>query len=114
VATALVAAVTLTGCAGLEGSHLPNLNARAIAHAYRDGVREGSARLAAEREADLGTGWEAPIVQEIWMPARVVDGVVIPAHREWVVIHPAGWRRSPASKMDAIPAGPPAGERRRP
>ena len=93
VAAGIVAAATLTGCAGLEGSRLPDLNARAIAQAYRDGVRAGAARVAAERAADLETGWEAPIVQEVWIPARVVDGVVIPAHREWVVIHPAGWRR---------------------
>jgi hypothetical protein len=113
VAASLVAALTLTGCAGLEGARLPDF-ARAIAHAYRDGVRDGAARLATERDVDLGTGSEAPTVQEIWMPARLVDGLVIPAHREWVVIHPAGWRRSPASKMDPMPAGPPAGERRRP
>jgi hypothetical protein len=111
VAASIVAAAILTGCAGLEGSSLPDLNARAIAQAYRDGVRDGAARLASERDADLGTGSEAPTVQEVWMPARLVDGLVIPAHREWVVIHPAGWRRSPASGM---PAGPPAGERRRP
>jgi hypothetical protein len=93
VAASLVAALTLTGCAGFEGARLRDLHARAIAHAYQDGVRDGAARLVADRESELGTGWEAPIVQEIWMPARLVDGVVIPAHREWVVIHPATWRR---------------------
>jgi len=93
MAASLVAAVTVTGCAGLQGSHTPKAHARAIAHAYQDGVRDGAARLVADRESELGTGWEAPIVQEIWLPARVVDGVVIPAHREWVVIHPATWRR---------------------
>jgi hypothetical protein len=113
-AAGLVAAVTLTGCAGFEGAHLPDFHARAIARAYRDGVRDGAARLATERDVDLGTGSEAPTVQEIWMPARLVDGLVIPAHREWVVIHPAGWRRSPASTVDSMPARPAAGERRRP
>ena len=93
MAASLVAAVTVTGCAGLQGSQTPSAHARAIAHAYQDGVRDGAARLVADRESELGTGWEAPIVQEVWMPARLVDGVVIPAHREWVVIHPAGWRR---------------------
>jgi hypothetical protein len=93
MAASLAAAVAVTGCAGLQGSQTPNAHARAIARAYQDGVRDGAARLVADRESELGTGWEAPIVQEVWMPARLVDGVVIPAHREWVVIHPAGWRR---------------------
>jgi hypothetical protein len=113
VAASLVAVLTLTGCAGLERSRVPDLHTRAIAQAYRDGVRDGAARLAAERDVDLGTGLDEPTVQEIWMPARVVDGLVFPAHREWVVIHPGGWRRSPASK-DAMPVAPPAGEKRRP
>jgi hypothetical protein len=114
VAASLGAALTLTGCAGLEGARLPDLHARVIARAYREGVRDGAARLAAEHDIDLGTSSEAPMVQEVWMPARLVDGLVIPAHREWVVVHPSGWRRSPASGMDPMPAGLPAGERRRP
>lgn len=110
----LAAGVTVTGCAGLEGSRFPNLDARAIVRAYGEGVRDGAARLATEREAEPGDPWVAPLVQQVWIPARVVEGVLIPAHREWVVIHPAEWRRSPRSQMDASPAGRPSGERRRP
>jgi len=114
VATGLAGVVAVTGCTGLEGSRFPNLDARAIVRAYGEGVRDGAARLVAEREAELGDTWVAPVVQEVWMPARVVDGVLIPLHREWVVIHPAGWRQSPRSQMDARPAGRPSSERWRP
>ena len=110
----LATVATVTGCAGPEGPRLADLHARVIAHAYGDGVRDGAAQLVAEREAELGDAWVAPIVQQVWMPARVVDGVLIPAHREWVVVHPAEWRRSPRSQMDASPTGRPSGERRRP
>jgi len=110
----LAAVAAVTGCAGLEGPRLPDLHARVIARAYGDGVRDGAARLVAEREAELGDSWVAPAVQQIWMPARVVEGVLIPAHREWLVIHPAEWRRSPRSQMDASPTERPSGERRRP
>ena len=110
----LATVVTVMGCAGLEAPRLPDLHTRVIARAYKDGVRDGAAWVVAEREAELGDAWVAPVVQEVWMPARVVDGVLIPAHREWVVIHPAEWRRSPRSQMDASPTGRPAGERPRP
>jgi hypothetical protein len=106
--------VTVTGCAGLEGSRFPNLDARAIVRAYGEGVRDGAARLATEREAEPGDAWVAPLVQQVWMPARVVEGVLIPAHREWVVIHPAEWCRAPRSQMDANPAARRPGEWRRP
>jgi hypothetical protein len=85
-----------------------------IARAYRDGVRDGAAWVVAEREAELGDPWVAPLVQEVWMPVRVVEGVLIPAHREWVVIHPAEWRRTPRSGAAASPAAPLPGEWRRP
>ena len=74
--------------------------------AYRDGVRDGCGAARRGARGRPGDPWVAPIVQEVWMPARVVDGVLIPAHREWVVIHPAEWRRSPRSRVDASPAGP--------
>ena len=114
VAAWLGAALTMTGCTGLDGPRLPDLDARAIARAYRDGVRDGAARLVTEREAELGDPWVPPLVQEVWMPARVVAGVLIPAHREWVVIHPAEWRRSPRSGADANPTAPRPEEWRRP
>jgi hypothetical protein len=110
----LAAVATVTGCAGLEGSRLPDLRARVIARAYGDGVRDGAARLVANREAELGDPWVPPLVQEVWMPARVVEGVLIPAHHEWVVIHPAQWRRSPRSGADASLPAPRPGEWRRP
>ena len=100
-----------SGCASLEAPHHRHPDARAITPAYEEGVRDGAARLASEREAGLGTRGPAPLVQEVWMPARVVEGVLIPAHREWVVIDPPGWRRSPAREQGARPAATGSGER---
>jgi hypothetical protein len=33
-----------------------------------------------------------PVMQELWMPAQVVGGMVIPAHRQWVVVRPGTWQ----------------------
>ncbi|MBI4543128.1 MAG: hypothetical protein HY705_08870, partial [Gemmatimonadetes bacterium] len=33
-----------------------------------------------------------PVMQEVWVPAQVVGGMVIPAHRQWVVVRPGTWQ----------------------
>jgi hypothetical protein len=98
---AAMLAVTLTGCAGLDAGHGPG--PAALARAYNHGVRDALAQLSAARRPDLHHAWTAPVVQEVWVPARIVDAVFVPAHREWVVIHPAEWRRQ------ARPTAPHAG-----
>jgi hypothetical protein len=92
---AAMVAVTLTGCAGLESGRSPG--PAALAGAYNQGVRDALAHLSAERAPHLHHIWTAPVVQEVWVPARMVDAVFVPAHREWVVIHPAEWQRQPRS-----------------
>jgi hypothetical protein len=104
----------LSACATLAPPPLRAVAPAVIAEAYQQGVRDAHAQLATETEADLHATWTAPIVQEVWIPARVVGGVLIPGHREWVVIHPAAWQRSSSISARPTPTGGPANDRRRP
>lgn len=83
--------------------------ADAEAASYRQGIRDALATLQrtgggpavttpgqAERPSDVG-----PVMQEVWMPAQVIGGMVIPAHREWVVVRPGTWRVPGASGQRA-------------
>jgi hypothetical protein len=83
--------IAMAGCASLGMPHRPEPGLATIVRAYQEGVRDGAAHLGSEHERDLRTPWTAPVVQEVWVPARIVDAIFIPAHREWVVIHPAEW-----------------------
>jgi hypothetical protein len=38
--------------------------------------------------------WKPPMISEVDMPARVVNGVMIPAHRELVIVRPGQWVRT--------------------
>jgi hypothetical protein len=38
--------------------------------------------------------WKPPLVSEVDMPARVVNGVMIPAHKELVIVRPGQWVRT--------------------
>jgi hypothetical protein len=39
------------------------------------------------------TNWSPPLVQRLWMPARITNGVFIPGHMEDVIITPGAWKR---------------------
>ena len=103
---ALVLGATLTGCAGLESGRGPAPDPAQLARAYQDGVRDALAQLSREHGPDAGSVWTPPVVQEVWIPARLVDAVLIPAHREWVVIHPAEWARRPRLTPTFPPPSP--------
>jgi hypothetical protein len=104
----------LVGCAMVSPPSQRGAAPAAIAHAYQQGVRDAHAQLAAETGADIRATWTAPVVQEVWIPAQVVNGVFIPGHREWVVIHPAEWQRSSPMPARPAPAGASSNDRRRP
>ena len=101
-----VLAVAMAGCANLARLERPEPALATIARAYQEGVWDGAARLGGEREADLPIPWRAPVVQEVWMPARVVGGIFIPAHREWVVIQSADWMPQGDRAQAATPDRP--------
>ena len=65
--------------------------------AYDEGFRAGKEIIAAEfrtrSELNQPYVWKPPMISEVDMPARVVNGVMIPAHRELVIVKPGYWVR---------------------
>ena len=66
--------------------------------AYDEGFRAGKEIIAAEfrtrSELNQPYVWKPPMINEVDMPARVVNGVMIPAHRELVIVKPGNWVRT--------------------
>lgn len=63
--------------------------------AYEDGFRMGMRSVATEfrtkEEMNKPYVWRPPLVSDVDMPARVVNGVMIPAHTEPVIVSPGYW-----------------------
>jgi hypothetical protein len=66
--------------------------------AYDKGFRAGKEVIAAEfrtrTELNQPFVWKPPMISEVDMPARVVNGVMIPGHRELVIVRPGYWVRT--------------------
>jgi len=66
--------------------------------AYNEGLRAGKEIISAEfrtrTELNQPYVWKPPMISEVDMPARVVNGVMIPAHRELVIVRPGQWVRT--------------------
>ena len=66
--------------------------------AYDGGFRAGKEIIAAEfrtrSELNQPYVWKPPMISEVDMPARVLNGVMIPAHRELVIVRPGRWVRT--------------------
>jgi len=66
--------------------------------AYDEGFRAGKEIIAAEfrtrSELKQPYVWKPPLISEVDMPARLVNGVMIPAHRELVIVRPGYWVRT--------------------
>jgi hypothetical protein len=69
-----------------------------LTKAYNEGFRAGKEIVAAEfrtrTELNQPYVWKPPMISEVDMPARVVNGVMIPAHRELVIVRPGQWVRT--------------------
>ena len=69
-----------------------------LTKAYDEGFRAGKEIIAAEfrtrTELNQPYVWKPPMISEVDMPARVVNGVMIPAHRELVIVRPGYWVRA--------------------
>ncbi len=66
----------------------------AYAKGYREGVRENIQQFGREF---IGNNfpyyyWQAPLVQKVYIPARIVGGSFQPGHWEYVIIMPGYWR----------------------
>jgi len=74
--------------------------ASAEAESYRQGIRDtleklqknGGLPVVASPKQPENLYYVGPVMQEMWMPAQVVGGMVIPAHRQWVVVRPGTWQ----------------------
>lgn len=66
--------------------------------AYDKGFRAGKEIIAAEfrtrSELNQPYVWKPPLISEVDMPARVINGVMIQAHRELVIVRPGYWVRT--------------------
>ena len=66
--------------------------------AYDAGFRAGKEVVAAEfrtrSELNQPYVWKPPLISEVDMPACVVNGVMISAHREVVIVRPGQWVRT--------------------
>jgi hypothetical protein len=69
-----------------------------LTKAYTEAFRAGKEIIAAEfrtrTELNQPYVWKPPMVSEVDMPARLVNGVMIPAHREFVIVKPGYWVRT--------------------
>ena len=62
---------------------------------YREGVKENlHTYMQNFQGGDFPYyNWAGPTIQDVDMPARIVNGVFIPAHKEPVIIKPGEWRK---------------------
>ena len=69
-----------------------------LTKAYNEGFRAGKEIIATEfrtrTELNQPYVWKPPMISEVDMPARVANGVMIPAHRELVIVKPGYWVRT--------------------
>src|SRR6266542_713410 len=69
-----------------------------LTKAYNEGFRAGKEIIAAEfrtrSELNQPYVWKPPMISEVDMPARMVNGVMIPGHRELVIVKPGQWVRT--------------------
>ncbi len=69
-----------------------------LKRSYDEGFRAGKEIIAAEfrtrTELNQPYVWKPPMISEVDMPARMVNGVMIPAHRELVIVRPGYWVRT--------------------
>ena len=69
-----------------------------LKRSYDDGFKAGREIIAAEfrtrSELNQPYVWQPPMISDVEMPARIVNGMMIPAHRELVIVKPGYWVRT--------------------
>ncbi len=82
----------------------PEPRAELKQHAYEEGFRAGMRSVATEfrtkEEMNKPYVWRPPLVSDVDMPARIVNGVMIPAHTEPVIVSPGYWVRTESVSLD--------------
>lgn len=115
------AAVLLSGCAASDPKIPPAENQKTLVttspylqtqqtsceelkNAYDEGFKAGKEIVAAEfrtrTELNQPYVWKLPMISEVDIAARVVNGVMIPAHRELVIVRPGYWVRTENFLLD--------------
>jgi hypothetical protein len=103
-----IVAVMLNGCAAAvateeeivstENPETEQASCDELKKAYDAGFSAGREIIATEfrirTEFNQPYVWKPPMISEVDMPARVVNGVMIPAHRELVIVRPGQWVRT--------------------
>jgi hypothetical protein len=108
----VAAALATQACAtAVPAARVDSPNGDAETESYRQGICDALAKLqrtgglpvvASVRPPEV-LHYVGPVMQELWVPAQVVGGLVIPAHRQWVVIRPGIWhspQRPPRSEAE--------------
>ncbi|MEQ9223828.1 MAG: hypothetical protein RJQ08_11525 [Salinisphaeraceae bacterium] len=62
--------------------------------AYRRGVADTMEEFRGQLHGQRGFVWEEPVVEMVEMPARVINGALVPRHMSPVVISPGRWVES--------------------
>ena len=113
--SALGSAVSLAAWMNAQAKHGQTTGqnglASAEAHSYRQGIRDtieklqknGGLPVVASPRPPENLYYVGPVMQEMWLPAQVVGGMVIPAHRQWVVVRPGTWQ-VPGALGQPVPA----------
>jgi hypothetical protein len=69
-----------------------------LKRSYDEGLRAGKEIIAAEfrtrSELNQPYIWQPPMISDVDMPARIVNSMMIPAHRELVIVRPGYWVRT--------------------
>ena len=71
-----------------------DMKRRAYEEGFRTGMKSVALEFRAKEEMNKPYVWRPPLVSEVDMPARIVNGVMIPAHTEPVIVSPGYWIRS--------------------
>jgi hypothetical protein len=77
-------------------------------------VRDEGARSQMPSPACPAVHYRLPVVSQVTVPTTIVGGVLIPAHRTYVVLQPGAWRvvEPAARQQPGAPTVPPACQRR--
>lgn len=117
IASAITVGSWIERQAGSGAAPTPQPAASADEFAYRQGIRDALSQLrrsgglaAAAAIEPPRVAYVGPVLEEVWVPAQIVGGVLIPAHRQWVVVRPGYWQvgGQPLMTNAAAPLGPPA------
>ena len=87
--------VPLLNCAdNKEGNPCSDIRQNAYEEGFRAGMKSLATEFRTKEEMNKPYVWRPPLVSEVDMPARVVNGVMIPAHSEPVIVSPGYWIRT--------------------